>query len=521
MIEINLLIKSTIILSLALMLLGLLKKAVPAYRFNLLLWSFFFLLLLPLFHFKPIFTWAPATTIIPPTSFLNVSNLGEAPPTSVSTPFEDAVQISTTDSSFKPINWVRYIWVTGSILMFLSLLFELFALRFLPKSKKKIPAAWEIVLQQTRQQYGIRPKIKLAFSPQVKTVFTYGYFKPVIVLPGIARNWEKVQIRAVLLHELAHIKRRDFLTNLLVQVVKVIYWFNPLVWIATSRIRLEAEQACDDLVLQSGMQPWEYGQQLVDAAKMLQQQPIRAKQLSFSITGGQALKKRMQSILNPDRKSFSLSRRVGILLVFCLISILFSSLALEPINPRNLSDANPAVRIRAIQSLGKDFSPAATKQLLPMLKDSHYLVREKALLALGQIGSSKTFYNIKNCMADPHPQVRVASLYALSEIACLPAYRVIADATLDVDPIVQKKAMHYLDNYNRQKLIKWLKTGLKDDKNKTWITNQFQAIQRTGHQEALLKLLAENNHAKEKAIGLIISQIEQPDAFHELRKVLL
>ena len=69
------------------------------------------------------------------------------------------------------------------------------------------------------------------------------------MLPVAAQDWSDEQLRSVLLHELAHIKRRDVLGQLLAQFACALHWFNPLVWFAAWRLHVERERACDDLVL--------------------------------------------------------------------------------------------------------------------------------------------------------------------------------------------------------------------------------------------------------------------------------
>ena len=79
--------------------------------------------------------------------------------------------------------------------------------------------------------------------------FTYGFFRPVVLLPYDAENWSTDALRRALRHELEHLRRADWLTHCLARIAGAVYWFHPLVWIAWRRLRLEAERACDDGVL--------------------------------------------------------------------------------------------------------------------------------------------------------------------------------------------------------------------------------------------------------------------------------
>ena len=101
----------------------------------------------------------------------------------------------------------------------------------------------------------------------VSVPLTYGAMRPVIVLPAGSETWPAERLRAAILHEAAHIRRRDWLIQTAVQVVRSFYWFHPLAWIAAQRLRLESEAACDDMVLSAGMAPKEYAKHLLDVAQ--------------------------------------------------------------------------------------------------------------------------------------------------------------------------------------------------------------------------------------------------------------
>ncbi|MGQ0643175.1 MAG: M56 family metallopeptidase [Gemmatimonadaceae bacterium] len=87
---------------------------------------------------------------------------------------------------------------------------------------------------------------------------TIGCWRPVVLMPASFGEWTAEQTRAVLAHELAHVKRHDCLTSMLAQVVCAVQWYNPLVWLAERRMRAERERACDDRALASGVDATQY-----------------------------------------------------------------------------------------------------------------------------------------------------------------------------------------------------------------------------------------------------------------------
>jgi hypothetical protein len=92
---------------------------------------------------------------------------------------------------------------------------------------------------------------------------TWGIIYPVVLLPADAESWDDEQRRYVLVHEMAHVRRLDALTQLLGQVTLALFWFSPFVWLAVARMRAEREHACDDYVLQAGTTPSRYANDLL------------------------------------------------------------------------------------------------------------------------------------------------------------------------------------------------------------------------------------------------------------------
>jgi beta-lactamase regulating signal transducer with metallopeptidase domain len=128
---------------------------------------------------------------------------------------------------------------------------------------------------------------------------TWGVLRPIILLPRTAISWPRERLHAVLLHELAHIRRRDSLANMISQAACALYWPNPLVWIAAAKLRREAEIAADDAVINAGIKPSTYASELLALA-----QEFRARQTAFAgmalfMAQPSSLEARVESVLAP------------------------------------------------------------------------------------------------------------------------------------------------------------------------------------------------------------------------------
>ena len=148
-------------------------------------------------------------------------------------------------------------------------------------------------------QLGIGRPVTLLIHPDKTIPVVWGILRCRLMLPAAARQWSDEQLRSVLLHELAHIKRRDTVVQLLAQVACALHWFNPLVWFAAWRLDAERERACDDLVLASGVRPSAYAGYLLDVVTGLS--PTRWTQTcGLAMARKSSLEGRLGAVLGKD-----------------------------------------------------------------------------------------------------------------------------------------------------------------------------------------------------------------------------
>jgi beta-lactamase regulating signal transducer with metallopeptidase domain len=144
-----------------------------------------------------------------------------------------------------------------------------------------------------------RRECELRLSETQGGPITWGFLKPVILLPRNSVLWPRERLQAVLLHELAHVRRRDSLTQSLSLVACALYWPNPLIWMAARALRREAEIAADDAVIVSGVRPSAYAGELLQLAEEFRGR--RAVLSGVSMAAQSALEARVKSVLTPNQ----------------------------------------------------------------------------------------------------------------------------------------------------------------------------------------------------------------------------
>lgn len=150
-------------------------------------------------------------------------------------------------------------------------------------------------------------QVKLLVSDDVRTPTALGFFHPAIVLPSwTLRDLSEDELRVIMLHELAHLRRRDDWTNLAQKFVKALFFFHPAVWWIDSRLALEREIACDDIVLEQTTNARLYAASLVSIAEKVAREKMRlGRALSLAQTAlGRAreVSQRISQILDTKRE---------------------------------------------------------------------------------------------------------------------------------------------------------------------------------------------------------------------------
>jgi len=203
----------------------------------------------------------------------------------------------------------------------------LYSAKLTRQGLSRIEPEYRVFVAETSRRMGIRPVVKVWLSKLIDVPVTLGFLKPVILLPfSMAGQLTTEQVEAILVHELAHIRRNDFLLNLGVTLLEGLYFFNPFVRWFIADLKKEREYCCDDLVLQFRYDPQTYVSALLAVARQASQD--QQTRLVVAATGNgsnQLLLQRARRILQQQRTEEKPGARPFVLLfltaLFTLVTL--------------------------------------------------------------------------------------------------------------------------------------------------------------------------------------------------------
>lgn len=275
---------------------------------------------------------------------------------------------------------------------------------------------------------------------------TWGLFRPLLLLPPSVEFWTDERAEAAIRHEVAHIKRRDYLWHLIGEVATALHWPNPLVWWGRRALRLEQEQACDDSVLRTGADSSDYASHLVEIARATGPSARQAGQSkgqgAFATSGlapsglaatdlgsGSAasdLSVRVEGILDgtANRAPLSPVRMVAGVVLAAGVGLAVGGAAVRP------APSTPATAAD-VWVLATHTSPDAETLLFEELRSAPADRRGVAALSLGRRGDRRAIPALAAALDDPDPYVREYAIVALVEFGGSIATEAILDVARD------------------------------------------------------------------------------------------
>lgn len=280
--------------------------------------------------------------------------------------------VDPQESEFGWLGLLLVVWLAGALGRLLWFANQLRRVRWL--SGHMLPETDSPVVrlaEQLAQHLGIHRPVCVLESSWASMPLTWGVLRPIILLPEEASEWPLDRLRVVLLHELGHVRRWDYLVYVVAEVACALYWPLPLVWLARARVQKEQEQACDDLVLASGATPVDYAEHLLAVARSFYG---NRWELGATVTMARevSLKHRIRAILDSTTNRRPALSGYGLLVILLLSGFSLPVAALRPI-PAEAEDAHdtlPGVIVDASEPAGS-----------PQLAAEANVLDEKALVA--------------------------------------------------------------------------------------------------------------------------------------------
>ncbi|NTV82743.1 MAG: M56 family metallopeptidase, partial [Bacteroidales bacterium] len=312
-----------------------LRKYKPAVRYAVL---YLMLVLTPvmfvatfLMIFEPDPLQTNSKTIYLSNHFQDIENQAGAGLTFVESDTAKALYLSIVRFFENNARLFVLIWMTGFFLFLIRFSGSIFYVYRLKNYHiRQVDEPWNNTLRRLSEKLGLKKTVRLAESGLAKVPMTIGYLKPVILLPiGTLSGVPPQQIDAILLHELAHILRKDYLLNLIQSVIELLFFYHPLTWWLSGLIRQEREHICDDIAVEINQDHINYIKALTTMEELNSKSPL----LASAMTGSRKkLLMRVKRLLTPVKiRKGSAEGIIGFLLLISLVFALsFNALSTIP-----------------------------------------------------------------------------------------------------------------------------------------------------------------------------------------------
>jgi beta-lactamase regulating signal transducer with metallopeptidase domain len=323
------------------------------------------------------------------------------------------------------------LWAAGTFLLLARAAAGRWRLRRLRAGARPAPAWLAAEAAELARAAGCRRPVALLVDARIATPAAFGVLRPALALPPACTTWPAATRRLVLLHELAHLARRDPATQLLADLACAVHWFDPLAWHAARRLAEERERACDDRVLAAGAAPAAYAGAIVEVARALGSRPAAAGALGM---GFDQLAGRLRALLDPGvvRGLPSRRERLRVGAVLALVAGVVAALGAAPpavsalpfatAIDHPLSELMPAGDLRARWPSAAEVRSAPDRAAIERLQEAaaHVktwegdLVRERAEWALAQVRGGEVVQPLIAALGDPDWRVQAYAAWGLA-----------------------------------------------------------------------------------------------------------
>ncbi len=281
-----------------------------------------------------------------------------------------ALPVAAAGEAAEAFDWAVLLltaWAAGAATAFAGLITGLIRLRRIVGRCTPVGAgAWRVNADAFTREHALRP-VTLLQSGERALLVTWGWRRPRIVLPAECDAWPEARRCIVLAHEIAHIRRRDWATQMLAEALRAVFWFHPLVWVAARRLRQESEYACDDVVMARGVEATEYATHLLDVARHVTgRQALWAA--APAIATPSTLERRIAVMLNAQRNRDPLTRHTAALVLGAALAIAVPVAAMSTAGEDQLPPLRPLADVALAgpaADTARDVSPPPPQAVVP------------------------------------------------------------------------------------------------------------------------------------------------------------
>ena len=292
------------------------------------------------------------------------------PPTRDAAPSSMMSRLLSSISAMSAVSLVVAIWAAVVLGIAASLAWAAFTVRRIVRRARPLDTPdWATPLFEIADRLGLEEAPRLLQSSDAKMPFACGVLQPTIVLPAESESWTLERRRAVLLHELAHVRRHDLLGHTLGRLVCAVYWFHPLVWTAAKHLRSESERACDDLALSCGTRATDYAEHLLDIVTSVRGEATPL--VALAMARRKEFEGRMLAILDPELRRSTPSRTQSAAMIAALALISITVGAAAPVQREARAATLPAAQEpRAVPKPVAEARPLAAPMRMNAYPDS-------------------------------------------------------------------------------------------------------------------------------------------------------
>ena len=229
-------------------------------------------------------------------------------------------------SLIRTFNFVSIIWFIGVLLLAMRLAGGMLIINGMRRQGvSPLPAAWEQRMKMLAVKMGLRRSITYLQSQKVRVPTVIGILRPVVLIPAmIISGLPADQLETIIVHELAHIRRHDFLINIMQSIMEALFFYHPVVWIISENVRLEREKCCDDYTIKVCGKVSLYARALA----WLSELQITATIPSVAITGNKKnIVHRVERLINNKKMKTNTTERLiaGLVLVTSVLVLTLST----------------------------------------------------------------------------------------------------------------------------------------------------------------------------------------------------